>query len=125
MIRPEFLYIEEADFILLDLYRFGNASSPKLDGVRAFKDVMVMKNNGIEMVIANGNGISLSSTFDPKKRNTWKLPKKTVIPTGLRLIKDLRPGRGDHFMIAPTSSMPFTKYIGLLQELAVSCKKVS
>jgi hypothetical protein len=125
MIRPEFLYIEEADFILLDLYRFGNSSSPKLDRVRAFKDVMVMKTNGIEMVVANGNGVSLSSIFDSKKRNTWKLSKNTPIPTGLRLVKDLRPGRSDHFMIAPISSMPFTKYIGLLQELAVSCKKVS
>ena len=66
MIRPEFLYIEEADFILLDLYRFGNASSPRLDGIRPFKDVMVMKQNGIEMVVANGNGVSLSSVFDPK-----------------------------------------------------------
>lgn len=110
---------------MLDLYRFGNSSSPKLDGVRAFKDVMVMKNNGIEMVVANGNGVSLSSPFDSKKRNTWKLSKNTPIPTGLRLVKDLRLGRGDHFMIAPISNMPFTKYIGLLQELAVSCKKVS
>lgn len=125
MLMPEFLYIEDADFILLDLFRFGNSNSPKLDGVRAFKDVMVMKNNGIEMVVANGNGVSLSSTFDPSKRNTWKLSKNTPIPAGLRLVRDLRPGRGDHFMIAPTSMMPFTKYIGLLQELAVSCKKVS
>ncbi|MGM8226204.1 hypothetical protein ACSV5M_06455 [Cellvibrio sp. ARAG 10.3] len=125
MIRPEFLYIEEANFILLDLYRFGNTSGPKLDGVRAFKDIMVIKNNGIEIVVANGNGISLSSTFDPKKRNTWKLLKNTPIPIGLRLVKDLRPGRSDHFMIAPTNNMPFTKYIGLLQELAVSCIKVS
>lgn len=125
MIRPEFLYIEEANFILLDLYRFGNASSPRLDGIRPFKDVMVMKQNGIEMVVANGNGVSLSSVFDPKKRNTWKLSKSTPIPMGLRLVKDLRPGRSDHFMIAPNASMPFTKYIGLLQELAISCKKVS
>ena len=125
MIRPDFLYIEEANFILHDLYRFGNTSNPKLDNVRAFKDVLVMKNNGIEMVIANGNGISLSTTFDPKKKNTWKLSRNTTIPPGLRLVKDLRPGRGDHFMIAPTSTMPFAKYIGLLQELAAHCQKVS
>jgi hypothetical protein len=125
MIRPEFLYIEGADFILLDLYRFGNASNPKLDNVRAFKDVLVMKNNGIEMVVANGNGISLSSTFDPKKKNTWKLARNTVIPGGLRLVRDLRPGRGDHFMLAPASNMPFAKYLGLLQELAVHCQKIN
>ncbi len=125
MIRPEFLYIEEADFILLDLYRFGNSSQPRLDHVRAFKDVAVNKVNGIEIVVANGNGVSLSSTFDPNKRNTWKLARNTPIPTGLRLVKDLRPGRANHFMIAPVSNMPFTKYLGLLQELAVYCKKVS
>lgn len=125
MIKPEFLYLEEANFILLDLYRFGNASSPKLDNVRTFKDVLVVKKNGIETVVANGNGISLSSTFDPKKKNTWKLSRNTPIPSGLRLVKDMRPGRDDHFMLAPTSSMPFTKYIGLLQELASHCQKVS
>ncbi len=122
---PEFLYIEEADFILLDLYRFGNATRPRLDHVRAFKDVAVKKVSGIEIVIANGNGVSLSSSFDPQKRNTWKLERNTPIPSGLRLVQDLRPGRNDHFMIAPTSDMPFIKYIGLLQELAVHCKKVS
>lgn len=93
--------------------------------MRAFKDIQVSKVNGIDVVIANGNGISLSSTFDPKKRNTWKLEKNTPIPTGLKLVRDLRPGRDDHFMITPASNMPFVKYIGLLQELAVHCKKVS
>lgn len=125
MIRPELLYIEDATFILLDLYRFGNASSPKLDSVRAFKDVTIVKNGGIEMIIANGNGVSLSSTFDPKKRNTWQLSRSTPIPFGLSLVRDLRESRSDHFMIAPTSNMPFAKYIGLLQELAIHCKKVS
>jgi len=125
MIRPEFLYIEAADFILIDLYRFGNSTTSKLDHVRALKDIAVNKINGIEMVVANGNGISLSSSFDPSKKNTWKLARSTPIPFGLRLIRDLRPGRDDHFMIAPTSTMPFTKYIGLLQELAFHCEKIS
>lgn len=125
LIRPEFLYIEEANFILLDLYRFGNASNSRLDHVRAFKDVAVKKVNGIELVIANGNGVSLSTTFDSTKKNTWKLERNTPIPQGLRLVKDLRPGRGDHYMIAPDANMPFTKYLGLPQELAVYCKKVS
>jgi DNA-binding beta-propeller fold protein YncE len=125
MIQPDFLYIQDATFILLDLYRFGNASTPRLDNVRSFKDVTVVNRGGIEIVVANGNGVSLSSTFDPQKRNTWVLSKNTPIPFGLSLVRDLRVGRGDHFMVAPTSNMPFAKYIGLLQELAVHCKKVS
>lgn len=125
MIRPEFLYIEGADFILLDLYRFGNSSSPKLDSARPLKDIMVIKQHDIEVIIANGNGVSLSSTFDPAKKNTWKLTRGTSIPAGLILVRDLRSGRGDHFLIAPNMNMPLAKYIGLLQELAMQCIKVS
>jgi hypothetical protein len=47
------------------------------------------------------------------------------MPAGLRLVRDLRPGRTDHFMLAPTETMPFIKYIGFLQELALRCDKVS
>lgn len=125
MIQPEYLYIEDAAFILLDLYRFGNASSPRLDHVRPLKDIAVVKQNGIELIIANGNGVSLSSKFDPSKKNTWKISRNTPLPKGLRLVSDRRPGKGDHYMIAPVENMPFMKFIGLLQELAVHCTKVS
>ena len=75
--------------------------------------------------MANGNGISLSSKFDPTKRSTWKLRRGTALPPGLSLVHDRRPGREDHYMLAPTTKMPFLKYIGLLQELALRCEKVS
>ena len=100
MIQPDFLYIEEADFILIDLYRFGNSTSPRFDNIRLFKDVAIIKLNGIDVIVANGNGISLSSIFDPTKKNTWKLAKYTPIPSGLVLVKDKRPGRSDHYMLA-------------------------
>lgn len=125
MIPSVFLFLEESSLILLDLYRFGNATHPKLDHARPLKDIAVQVVNGIEVVIANGNGISLSSTFDPTKRNTWKLAKSTQLPIGLTLVHDLRPGRKDHFLLAPASNMPLLKYIGLLQELALRCIKVN
>ena len=125
MIQSEFLFIEASSLILLDLYRFGNAMHSRLDNARPLKDIAVQVINGIEVVIANGNGVSLSSTFDPSKRNTWKLAKSTPLPVGLSLVSDLRPGRQDHFLLAPSMNMPLVKYIGLLQELALRCVKIN
>ena len=95
MIRPEFLYIEEADFILLDLYRFGNASSPGWTESDLSKTLWFMKQNGIEMVVANGNGFRFHLSSIPKTQHV-EVIKKHPIPMGLRLVKDLRPGRSDH-----------------------------
>ncbi|MBR8416735.1 hypothetical protein K6W16_02715 [Burkholderia dolosa] len=121
----KYLYIEEGDFLRLDLYRFGNSTSSRLDHVRPFKDVMVAMSNGVRIIVANRNGISLTSKYDPKKRGVWRIPRDTRLPAGLLLIKDLRPGHEGHYMLAPSSSMPFAKFIGLLQELAMYCQKVS
>ncbi|NHZ92520.1 hypothetical protein F2P45_26450 [Massilia sp. CCM 8733] len=125
MLEPQFLYIEEATFLTHDFFRNGNASGPRLDNVRPFHDVAIITTNGIQTIIANGNGISLNTKFDPKRKNTWKIPVNTPLPSGVKLVKDLRPGHDGHYMLAPAKSMPFAKFIGLLQELVMHCHKVS
>ncbi|WP_368042257.1 hypothetical protein [Burkholderia metallica] len=124
-IDEKYLYIEDGDFLRFDLYRFGNSTNPRLDHVRPFKDVTVAVVNGISIIVANRNGISLTSKYDPKKRGVWRIPRNTRLPLGLCLIKDVRPNHEGHYMLAPSSSMPFTKFIGLLQELAMYCQKVN
>ena len=125
MVEPEFLYIEDAAFLTHDFYRNGNATGPRLDHVRPFHDVAIITTNGIQTIVANGNGISLSTKFDPKRKNTWKVPFKTSLPHGIKLVKDLRPGHDGHYMLAPAQNMPFVKFVGLLQELAIHCQRVS
>ena len=51
---PPYLYMLDED-----LYRIGNAASPKLAHVRTHKDVDTYERNGIVMVRSNGGGISL------------------------------------------------------------------
>ncbi len=92
-------------------------------------DVVIVKQNDIETVMADGNGFSTFDHLTPimKKpgKKVWQIKKGANLPAELRLIKDLCSGHEGHFMIAPTANMPFAKFIGLLQELAVHCKKIS
>ncbi|UEP47742.1 hypothetical protein [Burkholderia ambifaria] len=89
-IDEKYLYIEDGDFLRLDLYRFGNSTGPRLDHVRPFKDVTVAVMNGISIIVANRNGISLTSKYDPAKRGVWRIPRNTRLPLGLCLVKDMR-----------------------------------
>ena len=50
--------LEHLYMLAEDLYRLGNASSPRLDNVRD-RDVETYDRNGIMMVRSNGKGISL------------------------------------------------------------------
>lgn len=83
---------------------------------------MVVNQNGIRMVIANGNGFSAFSVITPlmKKpgKHIWKLKKGARLPNGIKVVKDLRPNHEKHYMLAPESNMPYKKYLGLLEELA-------
>jgi hypothetical protein len=107
-----------------DLFRLGNATSPRLDNIRRPKDVDTTEINGILIVIANGKGISLSTKsrieVTPMSGWVWKIPKGTSVPPGLKLLND-RPG---HYSITPTFNMPLDEFKGLLSKLALKCHKV-
>jgi hypothetical protein len=52
-----------------DLYRLGNATSPKLHTARPGKDIETYDRNGIVIVRSNGQGISLitEERFQPER----------------------------------------------------------
>ncbi len=105
-----------------DLFRVGNAESPKLDHIRA-ADVDAYNLNGLRMVQANGKGISPFSEEELAKRRfagwVWKLPAGTVLPDGLGLHNDY----DGHFMLCPITSMLLDTYRALLDEIALSVKE--
>jgi hypothetical protein len=91
----------------VDLYRMGNAISPRLDNIRA-KDIEMYEDNEKTWVSANSGGIS---TFAVRGsgRNWWKLVRETSalrnrgseIPSLLRVVNDY----GDHWLWEPSYSM--------------------
>lgn len=112
-----FLYLAQED-----LYRLGNAASPKFDNVRS-QDVTQYEKNGIIMVAANGKGISLTTEAGLARFSggwLWKIPSGTQLPAGLGFHND----RGDHYMICPTKDMPLDSFKALLCEVALRCERI-
>ena len=58
MIAKENLYIMNIAGFTKNLFRMGNATWPKFDEGRVRIDVVIIKRDGIDIVIANGNGFS-------------------------------------------------------------------
>ncbi|GAB2196849.1 Tse2 family ADP-ribosyltransferase toxin [Sessilibacter sp. MAH4] len=90
--------------------------------------MLISKINGVDIVIANGNGFSAFNYITPSmkrpKKKIWKIRKGASIPQGLKLVRDLRPGHDGHYMIAPERNMPLKKYLGLLEELGMDRSRV-
>lgn len=128
MIAPENLYIMDVGEFTKDLYRMGNATWPAFTEDRARVDVVLVRQDGIDMVIANGNGFSafdhLTKVMRKPGKRIWRIRKGVPIPEGLTLVKDRRPGHEGHYMIAPSRNMPLKKYLGLLEELGLDRSKV-
>ena len=81
-----------------DLYRRGNAVSPRMWHVRVGKDIGVFQINGIEWVAANSGGVSTFSV-QPPGPNWWLLPAGYVYPDELAVVND----HGDHYNWEPKS----------------------
>jgi hypothetical protein len=58
MIAQEDPYIMDLAEFTKDLYRMGNARWPAFTEDRARVDVVIITRDGIEMVVASGNGFS-------------------------------------------------------------------
>ena len=117
MFPKEFYLVPE------EIFRLGNFNSPRLNNVRS-RDVDTIKINGIEIIIANGKGVSV---FDKDGINEspltgwiWYFTPNTRLPVGLKLVKDKK----NHYCIAPAHNMPVDKYKGLLEEMALFAKRV-
>jgi hypothetical protein len=128
MIAKEDLYIMDIGEFSKNLFRMGNATWPKFDEGRARIDVLITKRDGIDIVIANGNGFSafdhLTKIMKKPGKKIWKIKRGVSIPKELKLVKDLRIGHEGHYMIVPKENMSLKKYLGILEELGLDRSKV-
>jgi hypothetical protein len=125
---PQYLYLLDED-----LYRLGNATSPRLHNVRP-GDVTRYERNGVVMVRADGFGISLATEQRIKRTNPrgsylWKIPANFPMPRGLALNPDRnsisKPGdAADHYFLCPQYDMMLSEYVALLSKLALHLERV-
>ena len=99
-----------ATTVQVDLYRGGNASSPRMDNVRD-TDVLKYKNGNTEWVRAKQRGISTSGNTPSNQKNWWKVPKGTVVSNDIYIVND----HDDHWAWAPAKDMPLSDFIKLMQ----------
>lgn len=105
----------------INLYRQGNASSPRMDNVRPNRDIAVYEVGEEAWVNATlGGGISTFATLKSGK-NWWKLSLGTDIPAQLELVND----RNEHWLWKPRYNMPLEEYKAALRLIAASFEKVS
>ena len=72
MISPESLYILDVAKFTKDLYRMGNGTWPAFTEDRARTDIVILKQDGIETVQANGNGFSAFDHLTPIMKKPGK-----------------------------------------------------
>jgi hypothetical protein len=113
------LYLAEIDF-----YRFGNATSPRLDHVRVPRDMPSNSINGIVFVQPGHHGVSLMTKERAEKTPgsgwVWVIAKGTHLEPGLTIVKDSET----HYFLSPSGLMPLDEFKGLLAKLAARCKRV-
>ena len=103
----------------IDLYRKGNASSPRIDNVRA-QDIDTYEQDGQTWVKADSGGISTLATLGSGK-NRWKLNQGTEIPRELNLVNE----NANHWLFEPSYNMPMELYQKALISLGKLFYKVS
>lgn len=117
------MYPKEFYIIPEEVFRLGNTNSPKLSNIRP-RDINIINVNGVPVVVANGKGISVFDkegiALSPMTGWVWRFSPNTRFPLGLKLVQD----KPHHFCIAPAHNMPLDKYKGLLEEMALSAKRI-
>ncbi len=103
----------------IDLYRMGNANSPRMDNVR-FQDVENYEINGELWVVGNSGGIS-TFAIQGLRKNWWKLDRDTDIPEELELVNDY----GNHWSWEPRYTMRMEDYKAALRRVSDSFYKVN
>jgi hypothetical protein len=103
-----------------DLYRRGNAASPRLGRVRVGKDIVTYQKNGVDWVAARSGGVSTFSSQGPG-RHWWLLPAGFDYPGELFVVND----HGDHYNWEPGVEMTLADFIALLESVEPAFTKVS
>jgi hypothetical protein len=105
---------------ITDLYRRGNARSPRLAHVRVGKDVVTYFENGIETAGAHSGGTSTFSS-PGSGPNWWLLPAGTEYPDEISVIND----HGNHYNWEPNVDLPLSDFVALLAAVEPAFIKVS
>ncbi len=97
----------------VDLYRGGNAKSPRLDNVRPGKE-FTPGPNGEQILYPDQNPPNGLSTFSSQGsgKNWWELPEGSPLPEGLHFIND----HDTHWALEPTRPMSVEEYINLVEQ---------
>lgn len=104
-----------------DLFRLGNAGSPRLDNVREGKDIEVEERDDGKWVKKNGGGVSTFSVASGKK-NEWKLASGSAYDGGLIAIVN---DHGNHWNWEPAKDMKLTDFVAALTGMNGSFVKQS
>jgi len=102
-----------------DLYRKGNANSPRMDNVRP-QDVETYEEQGELWVLVNSGGISTFAT-QGTGNNWWKLDREIEIPSELKLVNDY----GNHWLWTPSYTIKMENYIAALRLIGAFFYKIS
>lgn len=103
----------------LDLYRSGNATSPRFDHVRD-KDVVKIKDQQTGLVKVKGMSGGISTFTSPRPEpNWWWIKAGSVVPHGLVITRDTtNPKTGiTHYTIRPVEDMLLTVYTSHMCQL--------
>lgn len=115
----------EALFLIEDVFRLGNATSPRLDHIRKH-DIPIVSNDGKEMVFPDTGGISVFNIIHPRLHGIWwKCPAGTTYPEELTIICERDYGGLRHYLIQPSYQMELRQYLEALREFALSFDKVT
>ena len=103
-----------------DLYRRGNAASPRLTYVRLGKDVEVFVRGNVNWVQAESGGVS---TFSSPGLGSpwWILPAGSEYPDELVVVND----HGNHFSWEPRFEMPLTDFLANLATVESAFRKLA
>ncbi len=102
----------------VDLYRSGNASSPRLDNVRD-KDIVKFKDVATGLTRVKGMSGGISTFTAPKPENNWWWIKAgTVVPASLVVTRDHTDPKTNitHYTIRPASDILLTEYVAQMQK---------
>ena len=109
--------IEASVRIDINLYRGGNATSPRLDNVRD-RDIVKFKDPKSGLTNVKGMAGGVSTFTDPKpEANWWCIKAGTPVPPKLVITRDLTDPKTKitHYTIRPAADMLLTEFIAQLQ----------
>jgi hypothetical protein len=102
-----------------DLFRRGNATSPRMTQLRIGRDIITYQRGGTEWIAARSGSVSTFSQRGPG-RNWWRLAAGFDYPDELLVVND----HGNHYNWEPNVELTLAEFIELLASVEVGFTKV-